>query len=257
MSTGIDLKGVTEVLSQFDYRDTPFFAVYQGKDLKFENNEDDIEAARAMLNTHLEQLANNGSQAPFKIVWYKKLRPDGERPDPNSLLGSNTFRVVPIGMNMQNFYAMQRGDEIPFKISGKDDSNSKILELLNGIDSRLTAIENPLEEELDSEEEQTPTQKILGAISGVISHPSVQELLASKLVGLLNLIPTPAAMGQAPAATKQITMPIEEKDLPELNDQLQILIQYGMGLEDFKKLANIAKSNNSQFNMLLTMLRNS
>ena len=31
MSNGIDLKGVTEVLNQFDYRETPFLQSIRGK----------------------------------------------------------------------------------------------------------------------------------------------------------------------------------------------------------------------------------
>ena len=207
---------------------------------------------------HLEQLEKNGSTAPFKIVWYKKLREGTDELDKNSELGSNTFRVVNVGMNMQNYFAIQRGEELPYpnKIGNRDnEALTKIMETLNGIDSRLTAIETPLESE-EEEEEQTPTQKILGALSGVISHPSVQDLLATKLVGLLNLIPT-GTNNTTPTIQKTLPMPLEEKDLPELNQHLQILIGAGMGLEDFKKLASIANTNPSQFNMLLTMLRNS
>ena len=256
MSTGIDLKGVTEVLNQFDYRETPFFAVYQGKDLKFENIDDDLEAARNLLETHLKQLENNGSTAPFKITWYKRINAANERPDQNSLMGSNTFRVTRIGSNMQDYFAIQRGDlPFPSKMNGVDESLlTRFEQTLAGIESRLTAMEMPLEESEENEEDQTPTQKILGALSGVIQHPQVQELLANKLIGFLNMIPT--SQPQLIQPTNKINqMPISENDLPVLNEYLQILIGAGMGLEDFKKLSNIAQNNPQQFSMLLGMLK--
>ena len=251
MSNGIDLKGVNEVAAQYDYRETPFFAVYQGKDLKFYNVNDDIEAARSMLLQHLEQLEKNGSTAPFKIVWYKKLKTDSEELEKSSELGSNTFRVVQPGMSMQAYHAINRGDDMPQIISG---SSNKILEALNSIESRLTAIENPLNEEEEEQEiKESGTQKLMGAISGIINNPSVQEMIAVKLASLLNMIPT----SQPVTTVTQNTQPmkIEEKDLPELNSYLQNLLNAGMGLNDFRMLSDLSIKNPSQFAWLLSMLK--
>ena len=249
MSNGIDLKGVLELLAQFDYRETPFFAVYQGKDLKFYHTNDDIEAARTMLMQHLEQLEKNGSTAPFKIVWYKRLKIDTDELDKNSELGSNTFRVVQPGMSMQAYHAINRGDDMPQIISG---SNNKILEALNSIESRLTAIESPIEDD-EQEIKETGSQKLMGALSGIINQPEILQLIAIKLTGLLDMIPTP---GYKQQNLQNLTpMKIEEKDLPELNNYLQMLLNAGMGLNDFKKLSEISTKDPKQFAFLLQMLK--
>jgi hypothetical protein len=50
-------------------------------------------------------------------------------------------------------------------------------------------------------------------------------------------------------------MKIEEKDLPELNNYLQMLLNAGMGLNDFKKLSEISTKDPTQFAWLLKMLK--
>lgn len=256
MSNGIDLKGVDEVMSQFDYRETPFFYVYQGKDLKFFHADDDIEAGRQLLLLHLKQLENNMTTAPFKIVWYGKLKEEGQI-DKASELGSNTFRVVQPGMSMQKYWALQNGEISPelAHLSGNNKSkdNSEILELLRSMDSRLTAIEQPIEADDDDDDEPDNGQKILGALAGVVSHPEVQQLLAQKIIGWLNLIPSG---NNSQMNGQQLQQTSNNKSMKDLNEVLQILGNAGMTLEDFNKLANIATTNPNQFNMLLGMLRN-
>jgi hypothetical protein len=261
MSNGIDLKGVSEVLAQFDFRETPFFYVYQGKDLKFFNAEDDIEAARNMLDVTLKTLEKNGSTAPFKIVWYGKLNTDKDEVDKNSMLGSNTFRVVPVGMGMQKYWALQNGDISAEQVAmsgynGGNYGNAKIMEVLTGIDSRLTAMENPLSVDDDDDEQPEPEtnqSKLLGALAGIVSHPDVQQLLANKLIGLLNLIPSGAAVGGSQSFNNN-SQP-NNGNMNDINTNLQILFSAGMTENDIAKLANIAQTNPAQFSMLLNMLR--
>jgi len=261
MSNGIDLKGVDEIMQQFDYRETPFYFVYQGKDLKFFHAEEDLEAGRALLELHLKQLQNNLTTAPFKIVWFKKLKGDGEI-DKQSELGSNTFRVHQPGMSMQKYWAIQNGDVAPEFVAGygnqKKNGNDEILEYLKGIDSRLTAIENPLpegEEQEEEDDEPDAGQKVLGALAGIISHPDVQQLLAQKIIGFLNLIPSGNNATVAGANTTPTIQQPNYNNMEDLNELLKVLGNAGMTLQDFQKLANIATTNPGQFSMLLNMLR--
>jgi hypothetical protein len=154
---------------------------------------------------------------------------------------------------MQNFYALQRGDEIPYpkNVGGVNDAGiNKILESLNAIDSRLTAIETPLMDE-DEQEDKTPT--LMGVLGGVLNHPDMIQMIGAKLIGLLSMIPT--AMPTPVQQHKIYAMPIEEKDLPQLNEYLKILVEGGMSLDDFKKLSNICQTNPTQFAWLLSMLK--
>lgn len=259
MGNAIDLKGVDEVLAQFEHRNTPFFEVREGKDLKFKFLEDDLEAAKSCLELHLQQLAANGSTAPYKIVWYKSVNPERESFIKDSEMGSNTFRLNQPGVGMQQYYAMQRGEIDPATL-GAVGSNKKILELLTGIDSRLTAIENPIEADLDDPEdepEESTGKQILGALAGVIQHPEVQQLLAQKLIGLLNLIPTGSGMAapvQPQPQPKQITQ-MNEQEIQTVNRALGVLFSAGMTVADIEKLADIAAKDPSKFSMLLSMLK--
>lgn len=261
MANAIDLKGVDEVLQQFEHRATPFFEVREGKDLKFKFLDDDLEAAKSCLQIHLEQLANNGTTAPYKIVFYKSVNSAGDGFIKDSEMGSNTFRLNQPGMGMQQYYAIQRGDIDPAQVAGMGGGvNAKILETLNGINSRLIALEKPLEEELEEIEEDQPEdtgKQILGALAGIIQHPDVQSILAQKLVGLLNLIPSGSVNSQ-PAPTqvqhKQISQ-MNEQDIQAINQALGTLVNAGMTVQDFEKLANIAATDPSKFTMLLGMLK--
>jgi hypothetical protein len=264
MSSGIDLKGVEQVMAQYDHRETPFFQVYSGKDLKFQQLNDDLEAARAILETHLNQIQQNGSTAPFKIVFFKSVDPEKERVIKDSEMGSNTFRLNQPGMGMQQYYAIQNGDVSPGEMAGyrNNGSNQKIIELLTAMDSRLTAIEQPLEADpSDGEDEDEPdnTKKILGALSGVISHPRVQELLAEKLIGLLNMIPGASTGGTVQQAThiQQPTKPIQmdQTDIERVNAALGTLLSAGMTVNDFEKMASIAQTNPQMLSMFLNMLK--
>lgn len=261
MGNAIDLKGVDEVLQQFEHRATPFFEVREGKDLKFKFLEEDFEAAKSCLDIHLQQLAANGSTAPYKIVYYGKVNAEKESFIKDSELGSNTFRLNQPGMGMQTYHAINRGEIDPAYVAGMGSGlNAKILETLNGINSRLTALETPLEEDPDESEEDQPQdtgKQILGALAGIIQHPEVQSVLASKLVGLLNLIPSGSLGGQPapmPAPAKQITQ-MSQQEIDAVNLALQTLFGAGMTVADLQKLADIAAKDQGKFTMLLGMLK--
>lgn len=261
MANAIDLKGVEEVLQQFEHRATPFYEVLDGKQLKFKFLEDDLEAAKACLELHLNQLANNGSTAPYRIVFYKRVNANEDGFIKDSEMGSNTFRLNQPGMGMQQYYAIQRGDIDPGQVAGMGGGiNAKILETLNGINSRLTALETPLEEDLEESEEEQPQdsgKQILGALAGIIQHPDVQGILAQKLVGLLNLIPSGYMVSQpqqTEAETKQIQQ-MNEQEIQAVNQALGTLVSAGMTVADFQKLAQIASTDPGKFTMLLSMLK--
>ena len=252
MSNGVDFKGVQEVLTQFDYRATPFFAIYQQKDLKFKHLEEDLENARAVLSDNLEQLFQNGSNSIFKIKFYKRVNADGEDFDQKTEMGSNTFKL---NSDNRNYLAMQPGEIMPYSrsVNGNSDSMAKILDSLNAIDSRLTAIEMPLEDEAE-EREETPTDKIMGFLGAVVTQPGIVELFGQKLMGLLSFIPS-KPMPQYQEPINNTNMPIEEKDVPKLNEYLEQMIKGGMQLSDFQKLAEISQNNPKHFTWLLSLLK--
>jgi hypothetical protein len=167
-------------------------------------------------------------------------------------MGSNTFKL---NSDNRNYLAMQPGEIMPYSrsVNGNSDSMAKILDSLNAIDSRLTAIEMPLEDEAE-EREETPTDKIMGFLGAVVTQPGIVELFGQKLMGLLSFIPS-KPMPQYQEPINNTNMPIEEKDVPKLNEYLEQMIKGGMQLSDFQKLAEISQNNPKHFTWLLSLLK--
>lgn len=249
MSVGIDLRGKEQVLQQFDFVETPFFAVYQGKDLKFQHLEDDTEAARTLLGQNLEVLELNGSTAPFKIVYYYNLNNAGKLTADN-IKASNTFRIVSPGAATNSPFYGDPGLHntfFPSKIAGV---SSEVLEELKEqnklLRQQLEAYEAEAEE-ADNEPEQ-PTG-INAMVSGLLSNPEIQSVVISRLCGLLDkILPQPQAAQQ----NAMLAGVSEEKIIL---DNVQLLFAAGMEMEDLQKLTKIAQSNPMFFKTLLTSLK--
>lgn len=251
MANGIDIRGAAQVLEQFDLFDTPFFAVYQGKDLKFQHLEDNIDEARNLLRQNLEVLENNGSVAPFKIVYYYNLSAS-EKLVPENIKGSNTFRVCSPGVSTNhpdygnpdrintNFYASKIGNA---KLI--DEQAAKILEL----EERLNAMD------AEAEAEPAAVGGFNGIINGLLASPEIQQAIIGRL---LNFVDTILPANNNTMQTQQQSSGAAIAGVSETNvfhDSITVLENNGMTLNDFVKLANIAQTKPDYFKMLLQSLR--
>lgn len=243
MATGIDLRGADQVLKQFELFNCPFYAVYQGKDLKFYHDSEDIDSAKELLEQSLAVLDYNQSTAVFKIVFYTQLNKD-EKLTAENIKGSNTFRVVSPGVsyNNPNFgnpeligsYQNKRESAIVLQTQSE-----KIEQLENKIDLLLEAKD-------DIEEPQSAVGSFQNVIGSLLSNPTIQEALIGRI---LNFVDTILPEKKQPV---QIAGVMDES---EVQTALRILFEAGMSIADLQKLANISTNNKPLFTILLSQLR--
>lgn len=251
MATGIDLRGGEQVMAAFDLHGTPFFAIYQGKDLKFYHDAEDIDGARELLQQHVDMLNHGQSTAPFKIVFYTQLNSAGKLTNDN-IKGSNTFRICTPGVsyNNPNFgnpefigsYSDKRE-----RISVIEQQNAKISELTEKLDLLLE--QKAIEDEETEAEATAGVGSFQNIIGAVLSNPTVQNVLIGKLLAFVDQV-LPDKQ-QAPAA--QIAGVLDET---EVQGALRTLFAAGMTIADLQKLAQMSENEPAMFNFLLSQLRN-
>lgn len=247
MATGIDLRGADQVLQQFDLFDTPFFAVYQGKDLKFYHDVDNVDEARELLNSNLAVLEANASTAPFKIVYYTQLNNAGKLTMDNCK-GSATFRICSPGVGANHPMAGQ----LEVVGSYHNRKQSELIELLERkLDEQNEKI-NILLEAKDAEEAEDPGQVngFQSVIGSLMANPAIQEAIIGRLINLVDKILPPPQQQHNAGALAGIT------DESDVQGALRILFDAGMTISDLQKLAAMTKTNAGLFQILLGQLRN-
>lgn len=124
-----------------------------------------------------------------------------------------------------------------------NSNNDLILQKLNGIESRINAIE-----EEDIEEEEEKPAGITGIIDTLLQNEQIQIAMVGAVTSLLGkFMPQnkPMAIAGIP----------EEQD-EKIIGAIAILKQHDANLgDDLMKLADMAENNNGQFNFLISMLR--
>jgi len=125
-----------------------------------------------------------------------------------------------------------------------NNNNDLILQKLNGIESRINAIEEDDEEIL---EEEKPN-----GINGIIDTLLQNEQIQIAMVGAVTSL-----LGKFMPQNKPMTLAgIPEEQDEKIIGAIAILKQHDANLgDDLMKLADMAENNNGQFNFLISMLR--
>lgn len=234
----MDINGrtVEDVLNQYDYRvenDRNFKGYYKvvaAKQTKFSHKDDDMPTGRQKLEFNLKAAQLSGNTSLFSICFYPKLDKNGE------LAGDPEF--FNFRLNNPNDYTSA------ITQPQQPSINHEILNQLQTINGRLTALEDD-----DQEEEEEEDDSIMGMLNGLPMETKKTLLLnALQLFGMKSPSPTINGVpGEQP----------EGNETEKIRTALKIMAQYTPTLgDDLMKLANIAQSNPAQFNMLLSMLRN-
>ena len=237
MALGIDLRGIDQVIESFNLNGTPFFAIYQGKDLKFQHLENDIDSASELLQNNLRVLEQGGSTAPLKIVYYYDVNAAGKLTNEN-IKGSNTFRVCNPGAYNSAGYGSNE-IIVPYR-ERKNDA----------YEQRIAALELQLSEEAEEEEAPQAVGGFNGVLMGLLNNPQVQEVIIGRLLTVLDKILPPPQNSNAPAMVSGASDQDEQ-----IKYCLQTLFSKGMTVADLQKLKNIAETQTLYFNSLLSMLR--
>jgi hypothetical protein len=244
MSIGIDLRGKEQVLQQYDFMESPFYAVYQAKDLKFQHLDDDTENGRALLSQNLEVLEINGSTAPFKIVYYYGVNSSGKL-SADQIKGSNTFRIVSPGVATNSPYYGEMGLQnttFPSRINGNSN------ELVEELKEQNKLLRQQLEAmEVEETEPEAPTG-INAMVSGLMNNPEIQGVVIGKLLTILDRF-FPEKTIQPNASLAGVS---DDKIILE---NVNKLFAAGMELQDLEKLVSIAQSNPTFFRTLLNSLK--
>lgn len=226
--------GVNSVLHWFDTNaELPYYSVWQGKNLLFQNSSDDMEVAMQKLNDNISAAEQNGYNEVMILKLHPKKEKSGYVTDKTEVIASYTFRPS----ELQNYVPIQQAYNQP---------NNAILEKLNGIESRIAAIESDDEE---TEEEEAP-KGVMGMVENLLQNEQIQMAMAGIVTNFLGKI-------LAPKDNKQMAL----AGIPEEQDEkillaINILKQHDEFLgDDLIKLSEMAVSNNGQFNFLLSMLR--
>lgn len=258
--------GVNQIMDAFDRNSqTPYYSVWAGKDMIFSWNDDDAEQGRVYLMENLIASEQNEHSDILKI----KFHPKKEK----TFITDKTPSIATLFVRVcdPNYFKNQVQPYQAQPNYGMQNLMERQLEMLNGINSRLTALEEVQEE---VEEEEDSEDDVLGKIGTIINHPAVQTLIAALLPNVLT-----AMKPQQTQAVAGIEPEVEEMEAydPEVigeidyseekqNYHAHSIQQINLALErlskhtdtlaaDLTALADMAEANPTQFKMLLGMLR--
>lgn len=171
MSVAVQFIGIDAVVKAFEYKKTPAWSIFQGRNLLHKHEGKDIDESADTLQEFL-QMISTGSTAIYTLKVYESVDKITEK---TGCDGSFNFRLV-------NEDTRQRTNEY------FENGRSKLLE-------RLEAIE----QKLDEEEPEEP-QSALGQLGNILlADPSKLPQLVSSLLSTLSLI-LPGQKQQPPPA---------------------------------------------------------
>lgn len=255
--------GKDNIMEAFDrFGDNcPVYSVwYADKSKAFDYMGADCEQGRDLFETTIDALVQNGNTRLFSLKFHPGLTKGliNNKSDYSCCLliqavQDESSEVMPSGapgqMSYKMFQALETLNTLPNKIDQM-------------IDAKLSSIRLELEalKAVDYDEpEIDPVTKVLGYINGVMENPSLSPLILA-LIG--KIFPGPAPQ-RAINGTAESPAPVSEApvngqipvDMDMLNNALAVLNKYCKIDTDLQLLANMAETNNSQFTMLLGMLR--
>lgn len=237
----LDRRGIDSILEGFNTFSeySPFFSVWQGKNLKFQSTDEDLQRGQDLLLSNLEALRQAGSDAIFTIRFHKTTDKDGFVTDKTPYVGSFNFKVAE---------AQQMGQLAGTETSSFHSIFSKLDQILqqqNEIQSRVAALE-----EYEEEEEDTKTNETMKLISGVANHP-IGQMVIEKIVGAL----MPKIAAQPNQQTVGLAGVPDDEDL-KIDEAIERLkaVDDQLG-NDLLKLAAIAETQKGTFDFLIKQLR--
>lgn len=246
-----DLWKKDAVIKMFDQQGTPYYEVMQGKEKKFDSldHAEDIEDAKQYLQTQLEAIEYFGSPAQFRINFYRDLSAAGKLTADN-LKASNTFKLAENGERAPGTYWGDR--HAVGAVGGGNSELAEIKEMLIAQQSQINAL---LEDPDDTTTgDPAGVGGVMGMLAGILNNPAVQEAIAAKAIGFLNsIIPDPSGKTMTMQSNPQLGN-ITQDDITALNVAVTKLVEYGVTVNDFQKLAALT-ADKPKFEMLIGMLR--
>lgn len=252
---GIGVDAVTEWFTTNADSNAPYYSVWQGKNIVFTSKEEDFEKALQLLEDNLKACEQNSYDEILilKLHYITKGNKHQIITDKTPVVASYSFRVVPLqsGGYMQPYNADQR----PAPYGGY---GSQIIEKLNGIESRLNAIESDDDDDFEDAStgaiEQPNNDGFYGLLNNLLQQPEVKQLAVNILSGIVQkIIPmnTTQQHAQVAGIPDYNNMTVEQKLTTAINIIAQ---QRPQIIDDIVHLANIAQTDPNKFNFIMQML---
>jgi len=263
MGAPVEFRDKDTLIEAWKLHNSPYFGIFQGKDLKFTNEDDDMVNAEDLLDKNLEYLQKAGTTAIYTLRVYHK-PPVTAKAD---YKGSMTFRfsefdVVPMrGRNGDdNFYVINQGTKSP-AVSGTPSTTEqkldKLIELLTlQMQMQMQSDDAEIEEEEDDEPEETEEEKIQRKIQ---TWTNIGSQIGATVIPLLTdvldrFFPKRNSLNQNISGTMQDQATISDEQVQQAISN----IMQALGDAEFRRvmvgLSNMATNNPGQLQMLAKMV---
>jgi len=248
-SNGVQFRGEEQVLKAYQMNDMGPWSLWQGNNMPFVSEEDDVNAGADLLRQAMAMLKEGGSEATYTLRVYKKIPEGGIR--------SNTPFDRSFNFSIYNPGAVGS----PFQ-----QRTSAVIGVMNARFEEMQAnIMERLLDKLDKEDEDEEAEKkkgpggVVGMLNGLLENPQIKDLLMKKVADLigsfLGTSPTVGAIGSLPGMEQPVPLSLEEEQITKIKEAVAILAQHDKKIGDhLLKLAALARDNPHKYKMGLQML---
>lgn len=246
-NNAVQFKGIDQVIEAYEMNDMPSWSVWNGQNLMFAYEEEDINKGAAMLKQAVEMLQKGQSEGVYTLKVYK---------DPPGEIRSNTAYSRAF-----NFHLFEEGGSK----SPQAVRSNNILGVINDRfqEMQATILDRVLDKiDREDEEEDKPAKApgLMGVINGMLENPQIQIAVANKLgaliTGLLGIPQGPQAIaGINQQANSQPPTPLSEEQENKINQAIDILAAVDPLIGDnLLKIAAIARDTPGKYQMYVSML---
>jgi hypothetical protein len=252
---GIGIDAVTEWFTTNVSKDEPYYSVWQGRNLVFSSKDEDFEKALNLLEDNLRACEQNqyDELLTIKIHHIAKSAKNLIITDKTPVIATYTFRVV---ANQGGGGYMQPYNQGVAAVNYSAGTTA-ILEKLNGIDSRLTAIENDEDDEDDEDVAATGAIDVkdgfYALLNNLLSDPEVKSGIVNFIkLGVAKILPMNTNNNVAVAG-------IPDYDGMDINKKVEtainVIAQHRPQIvDDLVGLAKIAQTDPNKLQLIMSML---
>lgn len=175
MASSIDFKGPQSIMAAYDMHAEKYgkvyYAVYQGRELKFTYTNGNIDEGADTLKKNLQFLQQSGTKAVFTIRFYDNAK-NNKITNADAYIGSFTFQV-----NEDTWMQPYQQQQQPYQIGNA--ANNELLEEIKSMrlemqqlrDNAVGNVEPPLEERIKSWLQIPLVEDIIRGVGKVMNIP--------------------------------------------------------------------------------------
>src|ERR1700743_479275 len=246
-SNATQFKGIEQVLAAYLMNDMAAWSLWNGPDLMFASEAEDMDTGPDELRQAIEMLQKGSSEAAYTLKVYKNSPGEIRSNTPYS----RAFKFHLFDGTESRSPQADRHNTVMGAI------NSKFEEMQAAIMGRIL---DKIEEEDEDEAAPEKPGGLMGVINGLLENPQIQTVVAQRLGSLItNLLGIPqgpqAVAGIEPPKEGQPAAPLSQEQEDKIDEALEILASCDPELGDhLLKIAAIARDTPGKYKMYVTML---